>query len=355
MSSITFTKNCSGFSEIINILGKFVYSDIIRQIEYLKVENTILRSKLGIRIKTTKSEKRKLIKYGKPLKNSLKELISIASYSTFRRWVKIQENFTESNPKVGRPRITTEEIRQLIIQMASDNAWGYTRILGELKKLRIKSFSRNTVRNILIEYGFNPAPKRGKDTWNDFINRHFETLWACDFFTKTVWTILGPKTFYILFFINVNTRKVFIAGLTQNPTQEWVIDHTKAIAHIFETDKESDIILVRDGDKKFSKEFNTALKEYDVNVFKIPFRAPNMNPYAEGWVGTVKRECLNHFIVLGVSHLKHLITEFVDFYNTVRPHSSLKNNPLDYLPDKNDGEIKCDSELGGVLRHYYRE
>ena len=127
------------------------------------------------------------------------------------------------------------------------------------------------------------------------------------------------------------------------------------MAHIFETDKESDIILIRDGDTKFSKEFNSALKEYDVNVHQIPFRSPNMNPYAEGWVGTVKRECLNHFIVIGVSHLKHLITEFVDFYNTVRPHSSLKNNPLDYLPDKNDGEVRCDSELGGIIRHYYRE
>ncbi|OGX24868.1 MAG: hypothetical protein A2Y03_09045 [Omnitrophica WOR_2 bacterium GWF2_38_59] len=251
--------------------------------------------------------------------------------------------------------MTTEEIRQLIIQMASNNNWGYTRILGELKKLGIKRFSRNTVRNILIEYGFDPVPKRSKDTWGDFIHRHFETLWACDFFTKKVWTLLGPKTFFILFFINIQTRKVFIAGMTQNPTQEWVINQSKAIAHIFETDKESDIILIRDGDKKFSKEFNESLlKEYDVNVHQIPFRSPNMNPYAEGWVGTVKRECLNHFIVLGVSHLKHIITEFVNYYNTVRPHSSLGNRPIDYQ-DNNDGDILCDSRLGGVISHYHRE
>ncbi|MCK5591044.1 MAG: helix-turn-helix domain-containing protein, partial [Candidatus Pacebacteria bacterium] len=130
MSSITFTKNCSVFTEIISILGKFVHSDIIRQIEYLKVENTILRSKLGKRINTTEGEKRKLIKYGKPLRNSLKELISIVSYSTFRRWIKILENHTENKPKVGRPRITTEEIRQLIVQMASNNAWGYTPLVS---------------------------------------------------------------------------------------------------------------------------------------------------------------------------------------------------------------------------------
>ena len=88
---------------------------------------------------------------------------------------------------------------------------------------------------------------------------------------------------------------------------------------------------------------------------RIPYRSPNLNPYAEGWVGTIKRECLDHFVVFGERHFRYLVREYVKYYNTVRPHSGLGNLPLDYHTRKTKGKILCDSRLGGVLRHYYRE
>jgi putative transposase len=326
----------------------------MRQIDYLKVENQILRSKLGQRVNVTKAERRRLIKYGLPLGGNIRNLISIVNYSSFRRWVRnsVSED-TKSNTKRGRPK-TPQEIRELVVKLAKENNWGYTRILGELKKLRIYCLSRNTIKNILKENGLEPTPKRSKDTWDAFIKRHFKTLWACDFFTKTVWTMLGPKTFHALFFINVHTRKVHIAGITRHPTREWVNSKAKTVSFLFQRDGRARKLLIRDGDGKYSKEFDKIIQDFGVKVKKIPYKSPNLNPYAEGWVGTIKRECLDYFFVFGERHFRYLVKEYVKYYNTVRPHSSLNNLPLNYKARSGNGRIRCDSRLGGIIRHYYR-
>lgn len=339
------------FQQFLSILGKLVHSNLVRQIEYLKVENQILRSKLGRRVTVTQDERQRLIKFGLALGPDIKRFIRIVHYSTFRKWV-TNPKPSKSTSRRGRPK-TARDIRDLVLQLARENHWGYTRILGELKKLEIHSLSRNTIKNILKEHGLLPAPKRSEDTWDRFVKRHFKTLWACDFFTKTVWTLLGPKTFHVLFFINVHTRKVHIAGFTKHPTKQWVAKSTKTVSFLFDDDKKK--LLIRDRDGKYPKEFDELLRKHNVTVRKIPYRSPNLNPYAEGWVGTIKRECLAHFIVFGERHFKYLVREYVKYYNTVRPHSGLGNKPIDYTLRKTMGKIKCSSRLGGVLRHYYRE
>ena len=302
------TKNAWIFQEFLFLLGHLVHSNLMRQIDYLKVENKILRSKAKKRISTTPAERRILIKFVLPLGGDIKRFISIVSYSTFRHWINNGVcNKTNHKTKRGRPR-TKHEIRDLVVSLAKDNNWGYTRILGELKKLEIESLSRNTIKNILKENGLDPVPKRSKDTWDDFVKRHFQTLWACDFFTKTVWTLTGPKILHALFFINVHTRKVHIAGITQHPSREWVAEQAKTISFLFETKKKSNRkLLLRDGDSKYSKEFDRIIKKYGTKVKKFPYRSPNLNPYAEGWVGTIKRECLNYFFVFGEKHFKYLV------------------------------------------------
>ncbi|MHC4124032.1 MAG: integrase core domain-containing protein [Planctomycetota bacterium] len=330
-----------------------VHGELVRQIQYLKAENQVLRSKLGRCINLKACEKRRLVKFGLPLGGSIKDFMSIVSYTTFRKWVNEGVNNNKHKSKIGRPRKNSKEIRELVVKLARENNWGYTRILGELKKLNIKSLSRSTIRRILKEHGLDPAPKRSEDTWDDFIKRHFKTLWACDFFTKTVWTMLGPKTFHILFFINVLTRKVHIAGITKNPTREWVNSKAKTVSFIFKTDKKSKL-LIRDGDGKYSKEFDEIFKKLNIHVKKIPYKSPNLNPYAEGFVGTIKRECLDYFFVFGERHLRYLVKEYLKYYNSVRPHGSLDNMPLGYKSGKDKGRIKCESRLGGIIKHYYR-
>lgn len=344
-----------------NLLGTLANSSLIRQIEYLKVENEILRAKLPKRISTTPSEKRRLIKYGLPLKGKIREVISIVGYSTFRRWAHNGIGI-KNVPKRGRPKKTTQEIIDLIVQMARENPlWGYGRIMGELNKLNITRLSRNSVRTILRQHGIYPSPKRKEDSWDSFIKRHFETLWACDFFTKTIWTAFGRKTFHALFFINIRTRKVHIAGVTANPGRAWVVNAAKTVSFLFE-DK-SKKLLIRDADKKFSEEFDRVFESFaGAKVKKIPYRSPNLNPYAEGFVATIKRECLDHFFVFGEEHFRYLVREYVDYYDTKRPHSgvgntTLQNKPLGEAPEyksgKNFGKIKCHSRLGGMIKHYY--
>ena len=350
-----YTINSSIFQEFLSLIGKLVHSNLIRQIEYLKVENEILRGKLGRIVSTTPGEKRKIVKYGLPLGGDVRNIMSIVCYSTFRKWVNtIRFGKYEYIPKkLGRPRKTNQEIRELIIRLARENNWGYTRILGELKKLGIYSFSRSTVRRILKENGLDPAPKRGEDTWDDFIKRHFKTLWACYFFTKTVWTAIGPKTFHVLFFINVHTRKVHVAGITKHPTKEWVDKKAKTVSFLFQTNEKSDKLLIRDGDSKYAGDFDKLIAEYGVNVKRIPYHSPNLNPYAEGFVGTIKRECLNHFFIFGEKHLKYIVREYIRYYDTKRPHTGMGNEPLDYKPKKHSGKLECESTLGGLIKHYY--
>jgi len=158
-------------------------------------------------------------------------------------------------------------------------------------------------RRILIENGFDPGPKRGEGTWDDFIRRHIKTLWACDFFAKTVWTFRGPVEYYVLFFIH-------IAGMAPNA----------------------------DGEFR-----------------PIPARSPNMNPHAEVWVQRVKRECLDSFVVFGERHLRHLLTRWLEYYHRFRPHQGLGNTLLREraLPGEEPagevplGEIVCRESLGG--------
>ncbi|MBU1867972.1 integrase core domain-containing protein [Patescibacteria group bacterium] len=343
------------FSELLSFLGRMTQENLTRQIQYLKVENEILRKRIGRSIRPTPIERRKLVKFGAPLGKEIRNIISIVTYETFLLWVRgyKRNKDPEKICKRGRPK-TLEEIRQLVVRLAKENAWGYVRILGELKKLGINRLSKTSIKNILKENNLDPAPQRSKDTWDSFIKRHFQTLWACDFFNKQVLTSLGPRMFFVLFFINIKTRKVYVTGSTQYPNQEWVNKQTRNILPFLSSNKSGKKLLIRDRDTKFSREFDELFKNDGFTVQKLPFMSPNMNAYAESWVGTIKRECLNHFIVFGERHLRYLISEYVKHYNETRPHSSMGNRPLESRLTKNTGEIKCRSKLGGIIRHYYR-
>ncbi|MBF0479668.1 MAG: transposase [Candidatus Omnitrophica bacterium] len=345
------------FSELLSFLGRMTQENLTHQIEYLKIENEILRKRVGKSIRPTPIEKRKLLRFGAPLGKDLKNIITVVTYETFLLWVRKykRKKDSERNKQRGRPK-TLAEIRQLIVRLAKENSWGYVRIIGELNKLGIKRMSKTTVKNILKENNIDPVPQRSQDSWNNFIKRHFQTLWACDFFTKQVLTALGPRIFFVLFFINIKTRRVYVTGSTQYPNREWVNKQTEKILPHLCGNKDDKCLLIRDRDKKFSKEFDELFKNSGFYVQKNPIMSPNMNPYAESWVGSIKRECLNHFLVFGERHLRYLISEYVDYYHKSRPHSSMGNAPLEGIKTskRNIGEIKCQTKLGGLIKNYYR-
>ena len=331
-----------------------VHPDLVHENEYLRAELEIYRSRQKKRLTISTDEKYRLLKRGLLLGGRLKKIITVVHYATFRRWVSGNPE-TIKQDRRGRPRITLKEIESLVVRMAKENpGWGFARIRAELQRLFKCIPSRNTVKAILIRHGIPPAPKRNHDTWDAYIKRTFETLWACDFFTKTVWTTWGPRAFYVLFFINIHTRKVHIAGITKYPKKEWMTQRSKTFQFL-SSGKDGRKLLVRDRDTKFTKEFDRIIQSYGIEIKKIPYRSPNLNPYAESWVSTIKKECLDRFTVFGAQHLEYLVQEYVKYYNALRPHSGMNGKPLAESEIKWDGEIQCQSLLGGLVNRFYRE
>ena len=189
--------------------GILLSPELARQVAYLKEENRILRARLPERLVATPQEKRRSLKFGRRLGVQLRELISIVSYQTFVRWVREQEashTAKQAARKPGRPQ-TPGDVRELVLKLARENDWGYTRILGELRKLGIRSISRQTVKMILKEHDIDPGPRRGKGSWDEFLRIHADTLWQCDFLSKPMWTAKGLVDVYLLVFLHLGSRR----------------------------------------------------------------------------------------------------------------------------------------------------
>jgi putative transposase len=332
-----------------------------QMIDYLKTENRVLRSKLPKRVRVTPAEREQLVKRGKPLGAKIKQLLTIVSPRTFARWASGETKSIgkRKESKGGRPR-KPQEVRELVVQMAKENGWGLGRIMGELKKLGLK-ISKGTVRNVLLENGFDLGPKRGEGSWDEFIRMHAMTLWACDFFSKKVWTLGGLVEYFVLFLIQPGTRQVHIAGITANPDGDWMAQQARNLCMFFAEQPEQAMYLVCDRDAKFTEQFRAVLESEGVEVVQTAVRAPNQNAYAERFVQTIKHECLDLFIVLGEKHLRYLIREFVRYYHEFRPHQSLGDlPPMTTVPPSpveclGPADVVCHEQLCGLLKHYQRK
>jgi putative transposase len=328
--------------------------------QFLKVENQILRAKLPRRITVIPRERQRLVKFGQVLGSAIRDLITIVSLRTFLRWLHDDNPARKkSTRQPGRPK-TKAAIRDLILKLACENAWGYTRILGELRKLGVGKVSRSTVVNLLKAHGLDSGPKRGEGTWDDFLRRHAATLWATDFFSQKVFTLGGFVNVFVLFFIHLGSRRVYLAGLTAHPDRQWVAQQARNVSMFFADEPVKPKYLIRAHDSKFAREFDDLLKSDGMETVKVGPRAPNMSAHAERWVQAVKHECLDHFLIFGEAHLRHLLSEYLAHYHGERPHQGLGNQPLTGAPPPAPAEpltlgaIVCAERLGGLLKHYTR-
>jgi putative transposase len=335
--------------------------DLARQIQFVKEENRILRSRLPKRINVTAAERRRLIKYGRHLKAAIKELITIVSPRTFARWLSGESAVSskQSKRKPGRPA-TAADIQELVVRLASENGWGNTRIRDEMSKLGV-TIARSTVIAILKKHGFDPGPKRGEGTWSEFIRRHRDTLWACDFFSKKVWTMRGLVDVFALFFIHVKTRRVHVAGMTTNPDNAWMVQQARNVSMHLADQVPPPKYLIMDMDTKFTARFRGIFKDEGIEVLRVGPHKPNLNAYAERFVQTMRKECLDHFVCFGVEHLRYICKQFKLFYNEQRPHQGLEGRTIPEgaapatLAFPAAGEVVYKERLGGLLKHYYRQ
>lgn len=249
------------------LLARLTDRQLAGVVQYLKAENEVLRSKLPKRVTVTARERQRLLKFGRPLGGAIKHLVTIVSPRTFVRWVKCDEPGARVRRAPGRPR-TAVDLRELVLRIARETGFGFDRILGELKKLGLGSICKSTVANILKEAGLDPGPKRGEHTWAEFLRVHAATLFQCDFFSHKVLTWRGWKEYFVLAFIHVGSRRVFVSPGTRKPNAEWMRQQAVAfVDHLAEVGQSpADTILFRDRDGKYTPPFDDTLTTAGVDV-----------------------------------------------------------------------------------------
>jgi transposase InsO family protein len=330
-------------------------------IEYLQEENRVLREQLrGKRLLFTNGQRRRLAAKAKAIgRKGLFEIGTLVTPDTLLRWYRrlIAKKYDGSKTrKPGRPK-TAAEIEQLIIRMARDNPrWGYTRIRGALRNLG-HEIGRNTIKRILLKSGIDPAPLRKKSiSWATFLKAHWGAIAATDFFSVEVLTRTSLVRYFVLFIIDLQTRRVEIAGIAQQPDGEWM----KQIARNL-TDADDGFLnrtryLIHDRDPLFTEAFRELLKPSGVKTVKLPAQSPDLNAHAERFVLSIKSECLAQIIPLGERHLRKAVKEYTEHYHLERNHQGLNNELIEKPRDEPqlDGVVECQERLGGVLKYYYR-
>ena len=237
------------------------------------------------------------------------------------------------------------------------------RIVGELRKLALSS-SRSTVRRVLVDEGLLPDPGKrvpsGSLTpWRIFIDMHLNTMVARDMFCKTVWTPVGERVAYVLMFIHLGSRRVFVSPSTCHPVESWMKVQARNVLMWLDDEELNLQFIIHDNDAKISAGFDAVFKGADADIVKTPFLSPIANAFAESWIGTLKRECLNQFYCFGLRHLDHIVQTYTSYYNTFRSHQSLGNVPIgqgsrpppDGVANRDVGPVRQHAYLGGSLNH----
>jgi len=237
--------------------------------------------------------------------------------------------------------------------MAKENPpWGYGKIQGELLKLKY-TVSESAVRDLLKRRHIQPTPTRnGSQNWQHLMAHYKEQILACDFFTvDTLWL----KRLYVLFFIELGTRNVHLAGITAHPNAGWVTQQARQVVWELSESKTTIRYLIRDRDSKFTQEFDTVFQSEGTHVIQTPFRAPNANAYVERWVRTVREECLDQILILNEPHLRRVLKTYDDYYNRQRPHQGIQQqSPIPRTPQNTSGKVRNRKVLGGIINDYYR-
>ena len=341
------------YQPLLFVLARCSRNQLIRQVQFLKAENEMLRKRVPKKKIILKPEERqRLIELGQAIGTCIGPFLTIVTFQAYHGWLRKLRNHVPSK-RMGRPR-TPDAKRELIIKIARETKWGYTRILGELRKLGIERISRQTVVNILKAEGLEPGPKRGPGTWDELLKAQAETLWQCDFFSKRILSKLGLPQVFAMVFLNVATRKVWVSPCTAKPTAAWVEQQAQTFLEHAKQENLPVNLVSRDHDVLYRKGFDECLEKQGVAIRKVIFRSPNLNAFVERFIQSIQVECLNHFLVFGQKHFDFLVREYLEHYHTERPHQGLGNQLVSGQPPPSVGELQVRTRLGGLLKHYYR-
>ena len=337
--------------------------ELYKAIDYLKTQVEVLiehQEKQNKRILLTNKQRMRVAAKAKRLSREMLEQCTVLfTPDTIIGWYNklIAEKYDGSHnrTKPGRPQIT-DKIVNLVIRFKEENPrWGYQKITDQIVDLGHK-ISKTSVKNILIENGYNPEPDLTvKSTWHEFLRSHWDVLTACDFFTIEL--LVGRKLIRctVFFVIELATRKVFFAPIKLQPDGEYMLQTARILTDYEDGFLSGKRFLIHDRDPLYRTEgFHEILRSSGIEPIKLPARSPDLNSIAERFVKSVKFECLNHLILSSVKQLEYALNQYKDYYHHERIHQSLGRiiEPKHKIDDKS--EIKCIERLGGLLKSYHR-
>jgi transposase InsO family protein len=279
--------------------------------------------------------------------------LRLVSPRTLLRWHAqlVAHRWTYPRRQPGRPPIA-QSIRALVLRMARENPrWGYRRIHGELVGLG-HPIAASTVWTILKAADIDPAPRRSGPTWRQSLAAQAHAIFAVDFaHVDTVFL----RRLYILVVIEHGRRRVHVGGITTHPTGAWVTQQARNLLMDLGDRADQFRFLIRDRDSKFTGAFDAVFAGADIAIIRTPVRAPRANAIAERFIGTLRRECLDYLLITGPRHLTAVLREFVEHYNTHRPHQALDQRPPAGPTSRPSGAavrpLRRD-RLGGLVHEY---
>ena len=323
-----------------------------------ELEIVVLRHELSILRRQTKRPQ--LREADRVLLAALSRVLPRGSWSVFVvsprtlfRWHQrlVARRWTYPSARIGRPPVDTE-VERLVVWFARENpSWGYKRIVGELHGVGVV-VSPSSVRAILIRHGLPPAPQRDRLSWRRFLRQQAASLLACDFLTVET---IALTRIYVLFFVSLERRRVEFVATTKNPDGRWVTQQARNLMmQLGEGDRRFKY-LIRDRDSKFSFDFDAVFRSESIRIIRTPVRAPNANAYAERWVGTLRRDCLDRILILNRRHLDGVLRAYVAHFNRHRPHRSLSLRPPEARAapcHQPTARIDRHQLLGGLINEY---
>lgn len=242
-----------------------------------------------------------------------------------------------------------KELRGLIVRFARENCgWGYSRIEGVLRNVGHRG-APSTIRNVLKAHGIKPASDR-PTTRRAFLKSHWDQIAGTDFFTVEVWTATGLKTFCVLFMIELDTRRVHLAGISRPPNDMFMGYAAERAAGFLKGRR----FLICDGDSEFRYRFKFVMQAAGIKLIKTPYQAPNANAHAERFIRSIKEECLGRMILFGETHLRRVIDEYLTRFNRERNHQGIGNDLIGGGTTVGTGPIEWRQRLGGLLKFYSR-
>lgn len=328
-----------------------VFRTEAKEIALLTYQVNVLKRELGKRSQFNPLDRAILASIGGSFKKFRRSCL-IFTPETLLKWKRNLEKWKWTYKSKGRPKVK-RDIKSLVIEMKKKNSlWGAKRIFGELKKLGIK-VSVTSVRNILRNAGFDPIDKQPSLSWNEFLKRHKE-VWAIDFFTVET---AFMQTYYVFVIIEIHSRQLIDVAVMKSPTSNAV---EQVILNSLPYRSGPDL-MIRDRDPKYGKGFNKKMKElHGTKVVAVPSYSPNLNAYCERVIGSIQRECTNHFLCFNDSHLRQIVSSYKKYYNKQRPHQGISQK-IPGKPDGNTGDdvcspasVKSEKVLGGLHHHYFR-